>query len=230
MSNKRKISQLSGSMIRRGKKPATVGFVLSAPADGEVPGTPRVAESDAPEARPQEKLSPVPPLRAITRELEAEVRVPSAEDVGKVVPFQAGASAGSAESSPQEARRREAERADEPRPDPDMVTSAQSLVQALREGDIGSAEAIFGRMTGLKPMQVLRVLYSQGGEDLALACRAVGLEQLQFVSIYIMTRKLGLGEEALDPRGLARIVSVFEASDPEEAERTLADWRDKEAS
>ena len=230
MSNKRKISQLSGSMIRRGKKPAKVGFVLSSPGDSGDPGSSRVAERDVPKAQPQEKLSPVPPLRAITREFEAESHVPSAEDVGKVVPFQAGASGASAELPAEEARRQEAERIREQLTDSDVAASAQSLVQALREGDIGSAETMFGRMTGLKPMQVLRVLYAPGGEDLALACRAVGLEQLQFVSIYIMTRKLGLGEEALDPRGLARIVAVFEASDPEEAERTLADWRNKEAS
>ena len=81
MSNKRKISQLSGSMIRRGKKPAKVGFVLSSPGDSEDPGSSRVAERGVPKARTQEKLSPVPPLRAITREFEAESHAPSADDV-----------------------------------------------------------------------------------------------------------------------------------------------------
>jgi len=107
---------------------------------------------------------------------------------------------------------------------------AQRLVQALRSGDIPAAERIFGEMTSLQPVAVLRLLYTPEAEDLALACRALGMEQLQFVSVFIMTRKLGLGEEALDPRALARIVALFEATDPKEAEEALSSWRDREAS
>ncbi len=103
--------------------------------------------------------------------------------------------------------------------------AAQALVQALRAADLALAESLFGDLTGLSSSDVLRVLYAPGGEDLALACRALGLEQLQFVSIFIMTRKLGLGEEALDPKELARIVGLFEVTDPAEADQALASWR-----
>lgn len=103
--------------------------------------------------------------------------------------------------------------------------AAQALVQALRAADLALAETLFGDLTGLSSSDVLRVLYAPGGEDLALACRALGLEQLQFVSIFIMTRKLGLGEEALDPKELARIVGLFEVTDPAEADQALASWR-----
>ena len=100
----------------------------------------------------------------------------------------------------------------------------------MRSGDVPAAEKIFGEMTRLQPVAVLRVLYTPEAEDLALACRALGMEQLQFVSIFIMTRKLGLGEEALDPRALARIVALFESTDPKEAQEALSSWRDREAS
>jgi len=95
------------------------------------------------------------------------------------------------------------------------------LVKALRSADLGAAETLFGRLTGLSPVSTLAVLYDPKGEDLALACRALGMDQLQFVSVYILSRKLGLGEEALAPQDLARLVALFEASDLEEARTRL---------
>ena len=102
---------------------------------------------------------------------------------------------------------------------------ADRLVDALRSADIAEAEEVFATMTGLGQVEVLRLLYGPDGKDLALVCRAMGLEQLQFVSVYILARKLGLGEEALDARELARIVAYFDALDENEAETALAAWR-----
>ncbi|HMB75612.1 MAG TPA: hypothetical protein VKN76_04385 [Kiloniellaceae bacterium] len=95
------------------------------------------------------------------------------------------------------------------------------LVKALRSADLGTAETLFGRLAGLSPVATLAVLYDPKGEDLALTCRALGMDQLQFVSVYILSRKLGLGEEALAPQDLARLVALFEASDLDEARARL---------
>jgi hypothetical protein len=105
------------------------------------------------------------------------------------------------------------------------LVRADRLVDALRSADIAEAEEVFATMTGLGQVEVLRLLYGPDGRDLALVCRAMGLEQLQFVSVYILARKLGLGEEALDARELARIVAYFDALDETEAESALAAWR-----
>ncbi len=101
----------------------------------------------------------------------------------------------------------------------------ERLVRALREADIAEAEEIFALMTGLGHMTVLRLLYGLDGRDLAVACKALGMEQLQFVSVYILSRKLGLGEETLDSRDLARVVSFFENCDETEAIACLSAWR-----
>lgn len=95
------------------------------------------------------------------------------------------------------------------------------LVKALRSADLGTAETLFGRLAGLSPVATLAVLYDPKGEDLALTCRALSMDQLQFVSVYILSRKLGLGEEALAPQDLARLVALFEASDLDEARARL---------
>ena len=104
-------------------------------------------------------------------------------------------------------------------------TTGDRLVQALRKADIAEAEEVFAEMTGLGHVSVLQLLYGPDGRRLAMACRALGMEQLQFVSVYILSRKLGLGEESLDPRELARIVALFEATDRVEATTMLAAWQ-----
>ena len=101
---------------------------------------------------------------------------------------------------------------------------AQQLVQALRQGEIERAEALFGRMTGLSAGSVRRVLYGAEGRNLAIACRALGIEQLQFVSIFMLSRRLGLGENALEPRQLTQIVGFFDQVSDASARQKLNQW------
>lgn len=233
---KAKVAPLSGMTIRRRGSPQSVGFVLPDETDGEpTQGRARARESNV---APDTGRSAVPPLRAITREMEDAARQPSSRSDERVVAF-GGEDAGSSvtvERYRQGPTEQPVAGAADKAGDAPLVAAdggpegAQRLVQALRSGDIPAAEKIFGEMTKLQPVAVLRVLYTPEAEDLALACRALGMEQLQFVSIFIMTRKLGLGEEALDPRALARIVALFESTDPKEAQEALSSWREREAS
>ncbi len=101
----------------------------------------------------------------------------------------------------------------------------QALVQALRGGEIARAEHLFGAMTGLSEQTNKRVLYGDGGRSLAVACRALGFDQLQFASTFILTRKLGLPEAETDPRLLSRASQVFEDTGQEAALEVLNAWR-----
>ena len=223
---KAKVAPLSGMKIRRRKSQQSIGFVLpNGTVEEPKPDRTRLRETDA---APDTGRSAVPPLRAITREMEdAAGRSPGSLDE-RTAAFQDDNARDSVT-----VERYRSSLSEEPlsgaaetwrgkrcrMPSGGEPEGAQRLVQALRSGDVPAAEKIFGEMTRLQPVAVLRVLYTAEAKDLALACRALGMEQLQFVSIFIMTRKLGLGEEALDPRALARIVALFEATDPEEAKR-----------
>jgi len=102
--------------------------------------------------------------------------------------------------------------------------TAQHLVQALRQGLTAQAEEIFGRMTGLGAGQIRRVLYGAEGRNLAVACRALGIEQLQFVSIFILSHRLGLGERSPEPHKLTHVVTHFDQTDQETARRMLNKW------
>ncbi|MDH3472262.1 MAG: DUF2336 domain-containing protein [Rhodospirillales bacterium] len=103
--------------------------------------------------------------------------------------------------------------------------AAQAFLSALRQGERAEAEAVFGQITGLCGARVRRALYGPGGRNLAIACRALGLEQLQFVSIFILTRKLAPGRIALNPYKLTEIVNYFLDTDEETARRVLKQWQ-----
>ena len=106
----------------------------------------------------------------------------------------------------------------------------QALVQALRRGQLEQAEQLFGAMTGLSARKAKRVLYGDTGRSLALACRALGFDQLQFASTFILTRKLGLPEADADPGLLSRASQIFEDTGQEAALEVLTGWHRDEDS
>ncbi|MEM7172020.1 MAG: DUF2336 domain-containing protein [Pseudomonadota bacterium] len=107
----------------------------------------------------------------------------------------------------------------------ERLASVQQLVQSLRSGELSQAEAVFTELAGLPTAAALQILYGQDAQNLAVACRALGMEQLQFVSVYIMSRKLGRAQESLDPNELAQLVADFERTDKVKAERVMKEWR-----
>ena len=223
----KKVGKLSKSMITRRKPRESTGFVLrekplpvAALADSAAPGRPldlsntliiprHGTQADpVPEPEPRESAKVVPlhprPAREAEAPLEEEHEVP-AEPVLDAAP--------TAAPSPSQG---------------EGEATNDLLVQALRTADLAAAESLFGRLASLGSVEALQVLYGTSGEDLALACRALGMDQLQFVSVYILSRKLGLGEEALAPQELARLVALFEACDLIEAQEHLKALRSKD--
>jgi hypothetical protein len=210
----KKVGKLSKSMITRRKPRESTGFVLR-----EKP-LPRAALADS--ATPGRPLDLGNTLIIPRHGAQAD---PLPRESAKVVPLH-----------PRPAREAEAPLEEEHEvpavaPSPlqgEGEATNDLLVQALRTADLAAAESLFGRLAGLGSVEAPQVLYGTSGEDLALACRALGMDQLQFVSVYILSRKLGLGEEALAPQELARLVALFEACDLIEAQEHLKALRSKE--
>jgi hypothetical protein len=109
--------------------------------------------------------------------------------------------------------------------DPADEATPQHFLALLRQGNLADAEAAFGRLTGLGPARVQRALYGPGGRNLAIACRALGIEQLQFVSIFILTRKLGPDLSAINAYKLTETVNYFLDTSEETARRVLKQWQ-----
>jgi len=99
------------------------------------------------------------------------------------------------------------------------------MVQAFRNGDRLLGEELFGALTGLAPEEASRLLYHEGGNVLAGCCRALDMDQLHFVSLFVMTRKGTLSRHAVDLRDLGRIIDFFTALSREAGARLLATWR-----
>ena len=216
---KKKAAPLTGSLLTQDKTGSSTGFVISL--------VDRLKEAqtagDAALQQPNRKAK-------IARDKRTSGADPSVDIVDSVRPKparrKARASSQSdghapAKAAPTRPRRK---RPAAPLGEADATSEVPQLVQALRNGDLEQAESIFGRLTGLNAGHVRRVLYGAEGRNLAIACRALGIEQLQFVSIFMLSRRLGLGEKALEPRRLTHIAGYFDQTDEAAARKTLNQW------
>ena len=96
------------------------------------------------------------------------------------------------------------------------------LINVLRRGEVPLFESLFGEMCGLETPTLERVLYDTGGEGLAIACSATGMNKQIFATIFMLTRARG---RVLKPRDLSRAVKVFDSVDRHQAAEVLKAWR-----
>ena len=101
----------------------------------------------------------------------------------------------------------------------------QRLIHILRDGEVSLFEAVLGRMTGLEPPRLQRVLYDSGGRSLAIVCRATGIEKPVFASLFLLSRKGRPSEKVGDPQEVAQVMALFDRIDPEAARHVLRLWR-----
>lgn len=99
------------------------------------------------------------------------------------------------------------------------------LLQVLRVGRFELFALLLGRLAALPTEVVSRMLAEHGGESLAVACRAVGVEKGHFASIFLLARGARPGDQRVDPRELSRVLSFFDRLPPEQATARLAAWR-----
>lgn len=99
--------------------------------------------------------------------------------------------------------------------------SPRFLIELLREGQINLFEGLFAEMTGLRPVLVQRFLYETGGETLAAACKAVGINKPDFASIFLLSRQARPGDKVVDPQELPRALEMFDKTDGTEARKLL---------
>jgi uncharacterized protein (DUF2336 family) len=97
------------------------------------------------------------------------------------------------------------------------------LIDTLRHGEIALFQAMFAEFTGLPALLVRRIVFEPGGEGLAIACRAAGIDAAGFTSIFVLSRK-ARHDSALAPGEVTRIVAFFSKIRPEHARRVLQTW------
>ena len=99
------------------------------------------------------------------------------------------------------------------------------LVQALREGEIPLFVACFAKYTGIRPKLVQRLLFEDGGEGLAIACKARNIEKSIFAWIYLLSRKARSTEMVPGGSDTARLMALYDRIKPTAANILVKKWQ-----
>jgi uncharacterized protein (DUF2336 family) len=103
--------------------------------------------------------------------------------------------------------------------------AGDQLVAQLRKGEVAVFQSALARQTRLRPTLLNRLIYEQGGEGLAIICRAQDMSPKIFSAIYRMTRA-ATADGAELPRGeLVRITALYLDIRPDLARDVLRNWR-----
>ena len=99
------------------------------------------------------------------------------------------------------------------------------LMRMLRKGEIPMFLDKFTALTRLRLALVRRLLFEPGGEGLAIACKAIGLDKSTFVSIFLRFRQGRLGDKEVEDDELSRSLSFFDETSLVAARAILRRWR-----
>lgn len=98
------------------------------------------------------------------------------------------------------------------------------LVNAVRQGQIQVFAAGLAWLCNLDVATAQRVVFDMGGEALAVACKAMGLERADFASVFMLTRKPGMGNQGA--HAINAVLAMFDSVEEKNARRALAYWRE----
>lgn len=95
------------------------------------------------------------------------------------------------------------------------------LVQLLRQGRISEFIAGFAQINRIDLTQARRIIFDPGGEALAVACKAIGLDQCTFRDLAQLNDSRGIRDQA----GLDVLTDAYQRITPEAARRAMRFWR-----
>jgi uncharacterized protein (DUF2336 family) len=98
------------------------------------------------------------------------------------------------------------------------------LVETLRQGEVALFEAMFAKATGLRLTLVRRFLFEKGGEGLAIACKAIGVDPATYASLHALSRK-ARHEPVADSAEIARATSFYVRLDRQASATMLRRWQ-----
>ncbi len=105
------------------------------------------------------------------------------------------------------------------------AVTPELLVQVLRQGEVALFEALFGRLSGILPPRLQRVIYEPGGHDLAIVCRALDIPKSDFGLIYTLVRRARPGHESLPAQAVSQLMGYFDELEAPAAQQVLRQWR-----
>ena len=108
--------------------------------------------------------------------------------------------------------------------DTNVITPAL-LLQTLRKGEVRMFEGMFAQVTGLRTNLVRRLIYEPGGEGLAIACKAIGMNKPDFGSLFLLSRAARPGDKTVDPTEVTRVMKFYDRVRADTAKKVLDRWK-----
>ncbi|MDD3029160.1 MAG: DUF2336 domain-containing protein [Alphaproteobacteria bacterium] len=101
----------------------------------------------------------------------------------------------------------------------------QVLPQVLRMGHYRLFNILLGRLAGLPLTLVDAIMAGVGGRGLAAVCRAIGVDKINFVSLFLLSRGGRPGDQIVHPREMEYALTTFDRMTAEIAKDLLRTWK-----
>jgi hypothetical protein len=72
---------------------------------------------------------------------------------------------------------------------------------------------------------VRRLIYEPGGEGLAIACKAIGMNKPDFGSLFLLSRAARPGDKTVDPTEVTRVMKFYDRVRADTAKKVLDRWK-----
>ena len=101
----------------------------------------------------------------------------------------------------------------------------EMLILALRDGDVNTFIALFGRMTDLTAHMIDRLLFDPTGKGLAIACKGIRAGKIAFASLFTLAQKIRAEVTGTIKMRLLEAIDFYDALPQKDAADVLNEWR-----
>ena len=99
------------------------------------------------------------------------------------------------------------------------------LIRLLRTGRVPVFVEALARYSEVPPVVARRIVLDADGESLAMVCRASRIERSDFGTIFMLMVSGGNRGTSLAPQRLQALMTLFDETRPDQAQRVLTFWR-----
>lgn len=107
----------------------------------------------------------------------------------------------------------------------ESADDGHGFVSLLRKGGVLRFVDKLAEATGLRVGLVRRLLFEEGGEGLAIACKAIGIGKDSFLNIFLQFRSGRIGDKRVAPDEVSKAASFYHHLDLKSAQAMLRRWQ-----
>lgn len=106
------------------------------------------------------------------------------------------------------------------------AVTPQLLVAALTDGEIPLFLSLFAELVGIEERLASRIVFEEGGEGLAIACRSADLSEMQFSLVFRLSRKARPASKAArSVQDIHTLLELYRNMSYEAAAKVVQRWR-----